>query len=116
MTHKAALQSIARMQLNESTDYRQLAALCVAVAATALQAKVNKDEMSKNAQDVKRAESAIGVLQRFIANPSFLPHERRHPEGCSLVITRAQEELDRLQSIKDNPEALRAIYRRNEKK
>jgi len=99
MSHKQALQQIAAM---DPKNYKALA-VAVAIALAALQVKNLKGELAKQAKDRQRAESAIAVLERIVANPN-----EAYIHGA------AHSELLRLQLAVANPAKLARIYRRNE--
>ncbi len=75
-----------------------------------------KSEDKKMTEDKAKAWRAIEVLDRFIASPDFLPRERTNPTLCARVVAAAEEEMHRLMAALDDQEALRAIYRRNERR
>ena len=76
-------------------------------------------ELRKQAKDRKRAESAIAALGAWLARGGEQEQMRAYnvtvSSDCAASLrTAAEDELERLIAIVDNPEALRMIYRRNE--
>lgn len=71
-------------------------------------------ESRKQAKDKARAELAIVALERALANPTSLLMRTCGDEIASGLLEAITLERTRLSLALADPEALRAIYRRNE--
>lgn len=117
MSHKSALQQIVALK-DDSAPAFELLMEAQRIAREALAEPTNADA-KKVAQDTKRAQVAIAALESVLANPV----ERLHshvgglygvPAVSSSFLPAVEAELIRMRAAVGNPEALRAIYHRNE--
>lgn len=116
MSPKAALQAIAKLRVDHTTNTRAVLAEVMAMASAALVDK-GTGQAKRDYEDRERCERAIDALLLAIANPSTV-QSLLHADRDSLpasFIPAVQAELERLSAARDNPGALRAIYRRNER-
>lgn len=114
-TPKCTLQAIAAMRIDHTTNTRAILAEVIALAKAALVDK-GTGQAKRDYEDRERCNKAIDALLLAIANPSTV-QSLLHADRDTLppsFIPAVQAELERLSAARDNPVALRAIYRRNE--
>lgn len=115
--HKQALLAIAGTKVTSQTDYKKALALVIGIAVAQLNAKNMKGEAAKQAKDRERAESSIAILEGVLANPQRLRVTVAHDNYKNDTFLPAVEmELNRMRAAVTNPDALRNIYRKNERR
>lgn len=116
MSPKAALQAIAKLRVDHTTNTRAMLAEVMAMASAALVDK-GTGQAKRDYEDRERCNRAIDALLMAIAKSSSvqMQHINDTPLPASFIPA-VQAELERLSAARDNPIALRAIYRRNERR
>lgn len=116
MSPKAALQAIAKLRVDHTTNTRAMLAEVMAMASAALVDK-GTGQAKRDYEDRERCNRAIDALLLAIARPDSaqMQHISDAPLPASFLPA-VQAELERLSAARDNPVALRAIYRRNERR
>lgn len=114
---KEALLKIAGTKLTPQVDARKLLAGLIAIAIAAVESKNMKGEAAKQAKDRERAEASIAILEGVLANPQRLRVTVAHDNYKNDTFLPAVEmELNRMRAAVTNPDALRNIYRKNERR
>lgn len=119
MSHKSALQQIAAMDDKPILDDRELElerrlARAIFIAREALAEPTGADA-KKLAQDQKKANAAIAVLENLTNNPTRLLLSSTSLDRLPTTFMPAvAAELARMQRAVGDPELLKSIYRRNE--
>lgn len=131
MSHKSALQQIISIggYVHEGVVTASDALVeVVNIAREALATSTSTGEVKRYEQDLERANAAIAALERVKANPNVLmtntdvicPYTERGGKFVGIpcipdnFMPAVESELARMRAAVSNPEALRAIYRRNE--
>jgi hypothetical protein len=115
MSHKSALQQIAGIRRIEQDNPEDLFNECQRIAREAL-ADTGTGEVKKQAQDRKKAERDISVLERVVSDPASV-RSLVHPVYDTLpdsFMPAVEAELARMRAAVSDPEKLRMIYRRGE--
>lgn len=115
MSPKATLQAIAGLRVDHTTNTRAVLADVMRLASAALVDR-GSGQAKRDYDDRQRALLAINRLRAVLSAPSSVLMTHCGDTLPASFIPAIQSEHDRLLMSIDDPQALRAIYRRNERR